>query len=95
MLPKISHLQYAVLTILSKGECSGEHVRVRLANIGWNCTKPAFYQLIERMERDNLIYCYKLSSMKKGVVVTDGVYQTTTYGRDERLAAKSFYAQFK
>lgn len=90
-LPTISHLQFAVLVILLEGETSGEIIRHRLAEKGVSHTTTAFYQLMYRMERHNLITGYYVSRISRGKPVTESKYQSTKHGRDELNATKVFY----
>jgi hypothetical protein len=46
-LPKLTHLQFTVLTSLEGGDLEGKSVR---EEINWEQSRPAFYQLMSRLE---------------------------------------------
>ena len=49
-LPRITHLQFLVLDILTTGQEFGRQLRKQLAANGVRKSGPGFYQLMARME---------------------------------------------
>ena len=49
-VPKLTHLQFLVIGVLLRGDCSGRVVRSELEAFGIRKSGPAFYQLMARLE---------------------------------------------
>lgn len=98
-LPKITHAQYLVLALLEAGVTDGQEIHQRLAEMEASTDKPAFYQLMRRMEGAGLV---KGSYVMRRTDSTQGrsprsrrfrVYAITPKGRLERESALQFYSE--
>jgi DNA-binding PadR family transcriptional regulator len=54
-IPKTTHQQFAVLSILRDEEMWGRDVRVALKADGYTSTNPSFYEMMDRMESGGLV----------------------------------------
>jgi DNA-binding PadR family transcriptional regulator len=83
MLPKLTHLQYAILHVLKSEDKSGEVIRKALGLY----SQPAFYQLMKRMETGGYIKGeYVLSPRKR-----ERYYSVTPAGLVELKCVRAFY----
>ncbi|HLJ49685.1 MAG TPA: hypothetical protein VKU01_26915 [Bryobacteraceae bacterium] len=54
-LPPITHLQFLVLGILRAEEQPGRIIREAIASYGVRQSAPAFYQMMARLEREDVV----------------------------------------
>src|SRR5262249_9614505 len=54
-IPKYTHQQFAVLDALKEGELWGRDLRAALKADGYGSTNAAFYELMDRLERNGLV----------------------------------------
>ena len=91
-LPRLTHLQFLVLGLLSNGEQPGRLVRETLSNHGAKHTAPAFYQLMARLERDGLVEGWYEQITVGGQAVTERRYRIRPVGTKLWTEARDFYA---
>ncbi len=86
-IPKLFHLQVAVLAIVVEDELSGEDIRQKTGlKIG-----PGFYQLMARLEREKLVSGRYIKTVTRGQPVRKKVYRLTEVGRREMKTVEKFY----
>lgn len=81
MLPKLTHLQFAVLSVLCEGEMSGQELRERLGEVFKPKVAAAFYQLMGRLEDERLVTGKYRTETIGGRPVRERVYEITGGGR--------------
>lgn len=92
-LPKITHLQAVVLSSL-KGhpERYGLNLRQELCELTKRKkSRPAFYQMMARLESDGLVACKKEVKRLEEATVTVSVYRITKKGERELNTTFGFY----
>lgn len=90
-LPPLTHLQFAVLSFLFPGECSGSCLRDELDRLRVSQTGPAFYQMMARMEDAGFVAgCYR-QRVVRGQTVKERRYCLTDRGKDAWNATRLFY----
>ncbi len=80
-LPKISHVQFAILAALIGGPMTGRELRKVLKEEGALRSGPAFYQLMARMEGGKLVKGTDERVEIKGYPVTQKRYRVLAGGR--------------
>ncbi len=92
-LPKITHLQCLVLEMLGPRPRVGRELRDLLANSGVHVTRPAFYQLMLRLEDSGHAsgaYCTKVVD---GQTIKERQYCITAAGIRAFNEALDFYSR--
>ena len=92
-LPQPSHLQIAVLGILSGGECKGAAIRAELAALSVRHSGPAFYQMMARLEDAGLAEGWYDQRVVAGQMLKERRYRITPAGKRALRAAEEFYGR--
>lgn len=92
-IPDLTHLQFAVLSVLMDGELSGRELRTALAQLGQKHSLAAFYQIMGRMEDGSLVKGRYEQQMVAGVAIKERVYEVTGDGHAAFEASLQFYAE--
>jgi DNA-binding PadR family transcriptional regulator len=90
-LPAITHLQFLVLGVLRSGERPGRAIREVLASYGVRRSGPAFYQMMSRLERDNLVEGWYEQVEAGDQAVTERRYRLKPAGSRAWAETRSFY----
>lgn len=92
-LPKLSHSQFVVLSVLMEGPAPGRDIRKRLIQFGVRQGGPAFYQLMARMEDANLALGWYEQKIVKAQIIRERHYRITAVGRSAWNGTRQFYAR--
>ena len=92
-LPKITHLQFSVLTYLHDAEHPGRDLRQRLAELGMRRSGPAFYQLMSRLEDAGLVSGSYDQKIVDGQIIKERFYSITQEGLTAWQATRDFYVE--
>jgi DNA-binding PadR family transcriptional regulator len=90
-LPTVTQHQFAFLVVLEGGGCTAEELRKKLRRRGADCSREAFYRVIQRLKTTRFVAATKIP---KGSVVHDGArrfYELTEAGRGEVEFTRAFY----
>ncbi|MEE8587149.1 MAG: PadR family transcriptional regulator [Acidobacteriota bacterium] len=87
----MSHLQFAVLSILSGQGRPGREVREQLRKMGFRRTLAAFYQLMARLEEAGLVEGAYQRVEADGQFLRERRYRITALGQEAWQAAADFY----
>lgn len=92
MLPKLTHLQFYVLSVLMDGQKSGREVRGLLAREhSQKKTRAAFYQLMARLEEAKLIKGWYESKHVAGNTIKERRYEILGAGAQAFEDQTAFY----
>lgn len=91
-IPKLTHLQFAILTVLVSGQRAGREVRSRLHELGAKKSGPAFYQLMGRMEEAGHVTGWYEQEIVESQIIRQRHYRITAGGSEAWQHARSFYA---
>lgn len=91
-LPKLTHLQYLVISLLGGGEMSGRDLRAQLKKEGELRTAPAFYQLLGRLEECGLVEGRFEEHVIEGQRIKEKHYKVTGAGARAWRGAFDFYS---
>lgn len=92
-LPKITHLQFHVLTSLHDAGHPGRDLRQRLAEVGMRRSGPAFYQLMSRLEDAGLVDGRYEQKIVDGQIIKERHYTITEKGLEAWQATRDFYVE--
>ena len=90
-LPGLTHLQFLVLGILLSGQQSGRAIRQTIEQYGIRRSAPAFYQMMARLERDDMVEGWYEQVKVGDQSVTERRYRTTAAGARRWERAYAFY----
>ena len=89
--PTITHLQFAVLSILGHEEKTGRAIRCDLGGIGVKSSGPAFYQLMGRLEEGKLIEGRYDQRIVDGQIIKERAYWAKPSGQRAVHQTRAFY----
>jgi DNA-binding PadR family transcriptional regulator len=92
-LPKLSHVQFAVLSALMSGPASGRDIRKCIAEFGMRQGGPAFYQIMARMEDANFVAGSYEQRIVRSQIIRERHYRVTAVGRGAWNGTRQFYAR--
>ena len=96
MLPKLTHLQFYVLSVLMDGQKSGREVRDKLTTEhGQKKTLAAFYQLMSRLEDAGMVKGWYESKHVDGVTIKERRYELLGAGINALEKQEAFYLNGK
>ena len=91
MLPELTHLQFAVLSILMGSKRTGRHIREKLAEQGVRKSLAAFYQLMARLEDAGMIKGWYEQVTIDGQTVKERHYEILAHGVRCLEQTRNFY----
>ena len=91
-LPKLSHLQFLVLSVLLSEEHSGRELRARLSEFGVRKSGPAFYQLMARLEDSEFVSGRYEQEIVEGQIIRERVYKIRASGTKAWNECREFQA---
>jgi DNA-binding PadR family transcriptional regulator len=92
-LPRLSHLQFLVVGLLSREAMSGHEIRERLREFGVRKSGPAFYQLMARLEEGDLVRGAYRQEVIEGQIIRERHYRITAGGSRAWEASRRFYVR--
>ncbi len=92
-LPKITHLQFKVLSALIGADRSGLSIREQLKESGVRQTSPAFYQMMSRLEEADLVEGWYVRKSVEGQLVKTRCYRLTETGLGAWKTTRDFYLE--
>jgi len=93
-LPELTPLQFLVIWLLLDGRKTGRELRRQLASWGAATSKPAFSQMIRRLESARLVRSDRVCE-EPGPALHYCVYQARLKGIQRWRAARAFYARLQ
>lgn len=90
-LPGVTHLQFAVLSQLLRGEQPGRLVRRALSRLGERRSAPAFYQMMARLEEAGLVSGRYDQRVLDGQLIKERHYRVTAAGQRAWERTRDFY----
>ena len=92
-VPKLTHLQFLVIGVLLRGDCSGRVVRSELEAFGIRKSGPAFYQLMARLEDAGWLEGRYEQEVVEGQIIRERIYTLRPPGLEAWNASRDFYAK--
>jgi len=91
--PRLSHLQFLVVGLLSREALSGHEIRERLREFGVRKSGPGFYQLMSRLEESELVRGTYRQEVIEGQIIRERHYRITAGGARAWEASRRFYVR--
>lgn len=80
-IPKLSHLQVAILGLLAEHESESRSLRADLKTKGYSPTRPGFHQMMNRLIDKDLVALDYAEVEYNGYMLRQSVYSLTGQGR--------------
>lgn len=92
-LPRLTHLQFLVLTELARGTGRGRDLRERLHGAGVRQSGPAFYQMMALLEDAGFVRGRYEQQVVAGQIIRERHYRVEAGGKKALQDSKRFYIQ--
>jgi DNA-binding PadR family transcriptional regulator len=90
-IPRLSHLQFAVLGVLGSATKRGKDLRKCLSEHGLKKSGPAFYQMMARLEEAKFVEGWYEQQIIEGQIIKERHYRVTGHGIDAFNKTRAFY----
>jgi DNA-binding PadR family transcriptional regulator len=90
-IPDLSHLQFLVIGQLRSGEASGRAIRETLRRFRVRQSGPAFYQMMARLEKSDLVEGWYEQEVVDGQIIKERCYRITARGSKAWRECRRFY----
>jgi DNA-binding PadR family transcriptional regulator len=92
-LPRLTHLQFLVLTELSDATGRGRDLRERLHAAGVRQSGPAFYQMMSLLEDAGFVRGWYEQQVVAGQIIRERHYKVEAGGKKALQDSRKFYMQ--
>ena len=92
-LPRLTHLQFLIVTELQHGETPGRNLRARLRAADVRQSGPAFYQMMAGMEDAGFVSGWYEQQIVDGQIIRERHYQVLADGKKAWQRSRDFYLQ--
>jgi len=92
-VPKLSHIQFMILTLLQVKDASGKEIRDALRRSGVRRSGPGFYQIMARMEDAGFVKGEYRQEIVASQIIRERRYEITTIGRRASRDSRDFYLE--
>ena len=93
VIPRLSHLQFAVLEVLGTATKRGKDLRTSLSELGIKKSGPAFYQMMARLEEAKFVEGWYEQQIIDGQIIKERHYRITGHGIDAFKGTRKFYSR--
>lgn len=92
-LPRLTHLQFLVITLLKSGAARGRDLRGRLKKSGVRQSGPAFYQMMAVLEDAGFLAGWYEQQVVDGQIIRERHYKILAAGKKAWLESRDFYTR--
>ena len=92
-LPRLTHLQFLVITMLKAGAARGRDVRAQLNHAGVRQSGPAFYQMMAVLEDAGYLTGWYEQQVVDGQIIRERHYKILAAGKKAWLESRDFYVR--
>ena len=92
-IPRLTHLQFLVVSLLMKGEAPGRAVRARLKQEGVRQSGPGFYQMMAALEDGGMVEGRYEQQIIDGQIIRERHYRALAEGKKCWKECRDFYAR--
>lgn len=92
-LPRLTHLQFLVVSQLLRGSARGREVRRRLREEGVRQSGPGFYQMMAGLEDGGLVEGWYEQQIVEGQIIRERHYRVLAPGKRAWQHCRDFYAR--
>ena len=90
-LPRLTHLQFFVVSDLLRGTTRGRDLRARLRAAGVRQSGPAFYQMMAALEDAGLVSGWYEQKVVDAQIIRERHYRVLASGRKAWQSSRDFY----
>jgi hypothetical protein len=90
-LPRLTHLQFLVISELLRGAARGRDLRMRLRAADVRQSGPAFYQMMAGLEDAGFVSGRYEQQIVEGQIIRERHYKVLTSGGTAWKASRDFY----
>lgn len=90
-LPRLTHLQYLVVSELARRSAPGRAIRERLRETGVRQSGPAFYQLMAALEDGGFVSGWYEQQIVDGQIIRERYYKALAAGVRALEESRRFY----
>jgi hypothetical protein len=90
-LPRITHLQFLVMSTLLRSAAPGRALREELRDAGVKQSGPAFYQMMAGMEDSGFVSGWYEQQIVEGQIIRERHYKLLAAGRHAWIGCRDFY----
>ncbi|HXT14201.1 MAG TPA: hypothetical protein VN706_01140 [Gemmatimonadaceae bacterium] len=92
-LPRLTHLQFLVVSELQRGIARGRDLRDQLRSAGVRQSGPAFYQMMAVLEDAGFVIGRYEQQVIDGQIIRERYYTVSASGRKAADGSRAFYAR--
>jgi len=92
-LPRLTHLQFLVVSQLFKGSAKGRDVRASLKAEGVRQSGPAFYQMMAGLEDSGVVEGWYEQQIVDAQIIRERHYKVLPPGKKAWRECRDFYAR--
>src|SRR6185437_16392787 len=92
-LPRMTHLQFLVVSELLRGTVRGRDLRERLTTFDVRQSSPAFYQMMAVLEDRGFVSGWYEQQVVDGQIIRERHYKPLPGGRAAWKSCRDFYAR--
>jgi DNA-binding PadR family transcriptional regulator len=93
VIPRLSHLQFAVIEVLGTATMRGKDLRKRLGERGISKSGPGFYQMMARLEEAKFVEGLYAQQIIDGQIIKERHYRITGRGNGALRETQKFYSR--
>jgi hypothetical protein len=90
-LPRLTHLQFLVVSQLLRGDARGRDLRTRLTSEGVRQSGPAFYQMMAGLEDAGFVSGWYQQQIVDSQILRERHYKVLASGKKAWQGARDFY----
>jgi hypothetical protein len=92
-LPRLTHLQFLVVSQLLRGDAPGRELRTRLRDEGVRQSGPAFYQMMAGLEDAGIVSGWYEQQVVDGQIIRERHYKVLAGGKKAWQGSRDFYVR--
>ncbi len=92
-LPRLTHLQFLVVSHLLRGPTRGRDVRARLSQEGVRQSGPAFYQMMAGLEDGGVVEGWYEQQIVERQIIRERHYRVLAPGKKAWRECRDFYTR--
>ena len=93
-VPKLSHIQFMILTLLQAKDATGKQIREALRRSGVRRSGPGFYQIMSRMEDTGFVKGEYRQEIVDSQIIRERCYEISVSGRRACRESRDFYLEW-
>lgn len=90
-LPRLTHLQFLVISLLKSGAARGRDLRPQLQQAGVRQSGPAFYQMMAVLEDAGYLAGWYEQQVIDGQIIRERHYKLLAPGKKAWIESRDFY----